>query len=101
MELNTERRVVHCENDDILYFLTRKPVKNVNLRIKPDGKVLVSANDSIPIKFIDDFIINKQRYILSVLTKYEGKRNLIQIFPKKYVSGENYDLLGKGLRLKV
>lgn len=101
MKLNTEQRVVHCENGDIPYLLTRKSVKNVNLRIKPEGKVLVSANNSVPIEFIDSFIEKKQRYIFSVLSKYEEKRKLIQNVPKRYVSGESYDLLGKSLRLKV
>lgn len=63
MRLDPEQRVVHCENGDILYLLTRKPVKNVNLRIKPEGKVLVSANNSVPLEFIDAFIEKKQRYI--------------------------------------
>ena len=59
MKLNPEQRVVHCQNGDILYLLTRKPVKNVNLRIKPEGKVLVSANNSVPLEFIDAFIDRK------------------------------------------
>ena len=101
MRLNSEKRVVHCENGDIPYLLTRKPVKNVNLRIKPEGKILVSANNSVPIEFIDAFIEKKQRYIFSVLSRYEEKRKLIQDVPKRYVSGESYDLLGKSLRLKV
>lgn len=63
MRLNQEQRVVHCENGDILYLLTRKPVKNVNLRIKPKGEVRVSANNSVPIECIDAFIEKKQRYI--------------------------------------
>lgn len=101
MRLNPEQRVVHCENGDILYMLTRKPVKNVNLRIKPEGQVLVSANDSVPIEFIDAFIEKKQRYIFSVLSRCEEKKKLVQAVPKRYVSGESYDLLGKSLRLKV
>lgn len=56
MKINTEQRDVHCENGDISYLLTRKPVKNVNLRIKPEGQILVSANNSVPIEFIDAFI---------------------------------------------
>lgn len=92
---------MHCENGDILYLLTRKSVKNVNLRIKPEGKVLVSANDSVPLEFIEAFIEKKQRYIFSVLSRYEEKKKLIQSIPKRYVSGESYDLLGKSLRLKV
>ena len=101
MKINTEQRDVHCENGDISYLLTRKPVKNVNLRIKPEGQILVSANNSVPIEFIDAFIKKKQRYIISVLSRYEEKRKLIQDVPKRYVSGESYDLLGKSLRLKV
>lgn len=101
MRLNPEQRVVHCEDGDIPYLLTRKPVKNVNLRIKPEGEVLVSANNSVPTDFIDAFIEKKQRYIFSVLSRYEEKKKLFQAVPKRYVSGESYDLLGKSLRLKV
>lgn len=101
MRLNPEQRVVHCEDGDIPYLLTRKPVKNVNLRIKPEGEVLVSANNSVPLDFIDVFIEKKQRYIFSVLSRYEEKKKLFQAVPKRYVSGESYDLLGKSLRLKV
>jgi len=101
MRLNPEQRVVHCEDGDIPYLLTRKSVKNVNLRIKPEGEVLVSANNSVPTDFIDAFIEKKQRYIFSVLSRYEEKKKLFQAVPKRYVSGEGYDLLGKSLRLKV
>lgn len=101
MRLNPEQRVVHCEDGDIPYLLTRKSVKNVNLRIKPEGKVLVSANNSVPTDFIDAFIEKKQRYIFSALSKYEEKKKLFQSVPNRYVSGESYDLLGKSLRLKV
>lgn len=101
MRLNPGQRVVHCEDGDIPYLLTRKSVKNVNLRIKPEGEVLVSANNSVPTDFIDAFIEKKQRYIFSVLSRYEEKKKLFQAVPKRYVSGESYDLLGKSLRLKV
>lgn len=101
MRLNPEQRVVHCEDGDIPYLLTRKSVKNVNLRIKPEGEVLVSASNSVPTDFIDAFIEKKQRYIFSVLSRYEEKKKLFQAVPKRYVSGESYDLLGKSLRLKV
>lgn len=101
MKLTTQQRVVHCESGDIPYLLTRKSVKNVNLRIKPDGRVLISANNSVPIEFIDNFIQGKQQFIFSALSRYEEKRKSTQNDPKRYVSGENYILLGKSLRLKV
>ena len=67
MKINTEQRDVHCENGDISYLLTRKPVKNVNLRIKPEGQIIVYPNNSGPIEFIDDFIKKNTRYIFRFL----------------------------------
>lgn len=101
MNTKTQHRQVPCENGVISYQLTRKKVKNVNLRIKQDGSVLVSANSRVPVAFIDDFIKRKQQFILSALVKYEKQRQVHQDFPKKYVSGETYILLGKMFQLKV
>lgn len=96
-----EQRLVHCENGDIQYILIRKQVKNVNLRIKPDGRVLVSANRRVPIRFIDGFIVQKQKYILSAIARYAEKRSMVEDIPKQYVSGESYELLGRRFALKV
>lgn len=101
MTANTQQRQVSCESGVISYRLTRKRVKNVNLRIKQDGSVLVSANSRVPVTFIDDFIRQKQEFILSALAKFEEKRELHQDTPKQYISGENFTLLGRSLRLKV
>ena len=101
MRIHSEQRVVHCENGDISYLLTRKSVKNINMRIKPEGNIYVSANNNVPIEYLDTFIIKNQQYIFSVLTKFEEKRKQIQDVPKRYVSGESIHLLGKNLRLKV
>lgn len=101
LSLNVCQRQVSCEQGVISYQLTRKKVKNVNLRIKQDGQVLVSAPPRVPAAFIDDFIRQKQDFILSALAKFEEKRELRQDTPKKYITGESYTLLGKSLRLKV
>ncbi len=43
MTAKPQQRQVRCGQGVITYLLTRKKVKNVNLRIKQDGSVLVSA----------------------------------------------------------
>ena len=78
-----QQRQVVCENGVIAYQLTRKKVKNVNLRIKPDGSVLVSANRRVPVSFIDDFIRQKQELIFFALAKYQEKRESHQEVPKQ------------------
>ena len=94
MRLHSEQRVVHCENGDISYLLNRKPVKNINMRIKPEGNIYVSANNNVPIEYLDAFIVKNQQYIFSVLAKFEEKRKQIQDAPKRYVSGERFHFLG-------
>lgn len=101
MRPNVERRTVFCENGDISYLLTRKPVKNINLRIKPDGTVSVSADRHVPVKWIDGFIVEKQKFILEALARYEKKRDLAQEGPRRYEDGEKFSLLGRSLELKV
>lgn len=102
MNQSAERRVVNCEGGVITYLLTRKPVKNVNLRIRPDGQIFVSANQRVPVAFIDGFVEEKQRFIFSALAKCEKRRrNESQSKERKYVSGEEYRLLGKNLSLIV
>lgn len=56
----------------IQYNLQYKNVKNINLRIKPDGSINVSANKKVPQKVIDDFIISKAEFILRALEKYKN-----------------------------
>ena len=57
----------------IKYDLQYKKVKNINLRIKPDGSIKVSANKRVPQKIIDDFIISKADFILRALEKYKSE----------------------------
>ncbi len=61
----------------IFYELLRKNVKNINLRIKPNGDILVSANRFVPQKTIENFIISKKDFILKALNKYENSRNFL------------------------
>ena len=49
------------------YDLQRKKVKNINLRIKPDKSIIVSANPRVQISRIEKFIIDKQVFIIKAL----------------------------------
>lgn len=57
----------------IQYDLQYKKVKNINLRIKPDGSINVSADKRVPQKVIDDFIISKSEFILRALEKCKNR----------------------------
>ena len=97
---NGELRIVKYEDTQIEYMFIRKEVKNINLRIKPDGRIFVSANAFVPASKIDEFVISKGKYILDALGKYKELQKYAPK-PKQYISGESFTLLGRDLRLKV
>lgn len=87
-------------NKKIRFTLTRKNVKNINLRVNPNLEVLVSANDSVPLDFIKDFVLSKAKWIENRLDYYEKTGDIDQ-GEKEYVNGESFRYLGRQYRLKV
>ena len=49
--------------DILSYTLTRKAVKNINLRVRPDGSIAVSAPPGAPRRVIDDFVKSRREWI--------------------------------------
>ena len=96
----TSKRMVLAEGREISYVLERKQVKNLNLRIRKDGSVFVSASDAVPFEEVDEFVCNKASYILDAIKRF-NEIALYKPQPKQYVSGETFYLQGRGLRLKV
>lgn len=62
----------------IHYELLYKNVRNLNLRIKPDGSINVSANRQISQKTIDDFLMSRAEMIIKALTRYEARQAIVQ-----------------------
>jgi predicted metal-dependent hydrolase len=94
------KRSVVAEGREICYCLERKDVKNLNLRVRKNGSVFVSANNRIPLEEIDKFICSKAAYIIKAMDHFSE----IQQYrpkPKQYISGESFYIQGRGLRLQV
>lgn len=84
----------------IEYELERKEVKNINLRIRSDSSVYVSANPKISLETIEKFLVSKSAYILNALDKY-AELAKYAIEDHDYLTGECLRYLGRELRLKV
>ena len=93
-------RTVSKSGREITYFLERKKVKNLNLRIHKNGSVFVSANIEVPIDEIDEFVIRKASYIFGAIKRFEELARY-HPKPKQYVSGETFYIQGRGVRLQV
>ena len=62
-------RTVQFQNLNIVYELERKSVKNVNLRVRSDGSVYVSANRFVSATQIDAFVLSKTSFILEAIAR--------------------------------
>jgi hypothetical protein len=85
---------------DIYYELERKKVKNVNLRVRSDCTVYVSANNRVSESVIEEFLQKKSKFIFSAIDKYAEIAKYADV-KHEYVTGESIRYLGKDLRLVV
>lgn len=67
------KKSITLKNKNLIYDLQRKKVKNINLRIKPDGCVSVSANKWVSQKAIDVFLTSKADFIINAVEKCEKR----------------------------
>ena len=79
----------------IEYQLAVKNVKNINVRIKSDGVVYVSANKYVTIKKIEDFITEKADFIIRASQKYKTQKISL------YNDGDKVKILGEDKILRV
>ena len=98
MRRKEEKRVVKGKEKDLEYLLIRKSVKNLNMRVKPEGTIIVSANPLVSARYVDRFVLSHEETIIKALNKYEKLRQNTQK-PLCYESGEKVLFLGKQLHL--
>lgn len=95
-----ERYTIEYANKMIDFVVKRKKVKNVNLHVKPDLTIEVTANEQVPIEFITDFVKSKGSWILKHVGNFKDVQSIKQS-EREYVSGESFKYLGKQYRLRV
>ena len=92
-----EKRTIRTGNIEITYVLTRKKVKNINMRVKADGNVYVSASNRVSVDYIDGFVASKAKFIMKAIVKMQLKQNK----PLSYNDGEKCKVWGNQCQLKI
>lgn len=77
----------------LTYELIRKKVKNINLHVKADGRIIVTANNRVSKKYIEDFLIRKADWIENSLKKFESRETCCNT-EFKPIEGNRIRLLG-------
>lgn len=108
--MTNTKRTVKTEKGDITYQLTRKSVKNMNLRVKKDGCVYISIPYFVSYEQADHFVQKNADFIFSALEQLEkaeikdpyttyflGERLKIAAIPSRSKKGG--EILGSSLLL--
>ncbi len=74
---------------DLEILLERKKIQNLNLRIKPNGKICVSAPYYIPMPIIMDFVSEKYEWVKSKLQNHKKFNDY------RFVVDDSITLFGK------
>lgn len=76
-----EKRMTTVEISGVIYpvTVTRKRVKNLNLRVNGDGEISVSLPYGVSMRVLDAFLKEKKEWIAHALGKVQAKEELIHI----------------------
>lgn len=85
------------ERTNIDIELTRKNIKNIILKITPDGKVLLSAPKNTSEKILKEFLIKKEGWIREKLKVLEERKK----GELKFETGEILTYLGNNYNLEI
>ena len=91
------QRTVWAQDRQICYTLEEKRVKNINLRVRPDGSVYVSAPYGADRARIDAFVCSKAGLILAAQQAQSAPARA----PLQYQTGDEIQLLGRTIALHV
>ena len=102
-EKHTIREVKIADTDaSITYTLIRKKVKNINMRIKPDLRINVSAPTWVTNSEVDNFVLSNKEFIHRSYQKFQSRAaKKIESTPLHFVTGETMQILGNPVKLSV
>ena len=93
-------RTVVTPHGPVTYQLERKAVKNLNLRVRRDGSVYLSAGRRVPVAQLDAFVVQKAGFVHRAIRQFRELERQ-RPAPRQYLAGERRALLGRELRLEA
>ena len=96
------KRSVAVNQGQIEYFLERKAVKSLNLRVHADGSVYVSAPRLVPLTIIDRFVLDKAVFIQEARARFMARQAAQKkLQGSEYKHGDIIYLLGKPVAIAL
>ena len=88
MNTKIQERTVCAGEKNIKYILERKQVKNINMRVRPDGSVRVSAGPWADASQIDDFVLSKAEFVLKAMKRFENMAEAEEKYQEELVKAK-------------
>lgn len=96
----TTKQLYLPDGRKITYTLTRKRVKNLNLRVRSDGSVAVSAPPHVPEREIEAFLKRRAAFVASAIERFAKRRDTVPV-PQTFADGERLRAFGEDWVIRV
>lgn len=93
-------RTVVIGGEPFTYELTRKRVKNINLRVRRDGSIAVSCNPRVPITEVEKFIAANAGFIARAVQKTK-QREMNTVRPVFLSDGDTVKVFGREYIVRI
>jgi predicted metal-dependent hydrolase len=100
MKIPGGEHVVQYGTTPIKFDLLYSKRKLLAIHVYPDGSVVVDAPLKTPVEQIEQLVLKRGGWVLRQLQQFEDY-NPAPLLPRRYVSGEAWNYLGRQYRLKV
>lgn len=90
-----EKSCIVINGNEISYYLIKKKMKNVNIRIKPDGNIYLSCPIKMKKDVAEKFLIDKYNWIIkhqNRINEYSTEKEMFEENGKVYFLGKIYKL---------
>ena len=94
------QRCIRLGSRVVSYELERKSVKNINLRVRSNGSVYVSANARVPVAEIESFIVSNADFVCRALDRCQRLADSAA-YAQRLNDGDTMRLFGRDITLRL
>lgn len=97
--MDKEKRIVLIKGKNIEYFVIKKKIKNMNMRLSDSGEIIISIPRYVSLQKAEDFLVSKYSWIEKQKKKYDKYSGLKE--SKLFIDNDFLYFLGKGYYLRI
>ena len=97
--MDNEKRSVVIKGKKVDYYVTKKKIKNMSMRLSDNGEILISIPRYLPYQKAEDFLVSKYSWVEKQLVKYNKYADFKE--STAFKEGDIIYLLGNSYKLRL